>query len=220
MSWEAAQHRAPGRSWWWAQVRSCRCPASASEVQTGRPSGQWILFSRPVTAYVGGQMHWRGLAGGQAGEAQYPDGGVDLHGGVLASSGKYRARADTVDGLHRRVAGVSGRPGGGHLGVQVDLEAERVNQPPQRGDPSGVDVGRTQMRESSCCPPTPNRSAIGTVTPHLARTACTPAFNPERTATSLARWRPSSRNSRVAGAAGTRCPAGCTGRGTSDRSTS
>ena len=54
---------------------------------------------------------------------------------------------------------------------------------------------------SSRLSPTPNRSLTGTLRPHLASTACTLAFNPERNATSLARCRTNSRSSRVAGGA-------------------
>src|SRR5207237_633176 len=38
--WEAAQYRAPVMSCSWAQVKSCRCPGAASEVQIGSPSGR------------------------------------------------------------------------------------------------------------------------------------------------------------------------------------
>lgn len=43
--------------------------------------------------------------------------------------------------------------------------------------PDGAHAGRAR----------PIRSVISTLTPHLAKTPCTPAFNPERRATSLAR---------------------------------
>src|SRR4051812_38114101 len=61
-------------------------------------------------------------------------------------------------------------------------------------------VGRSN-RSSRAEPPTPNRSLIGTATPHLASTAWTPALQWLRRATNLARWRTSSRSSRVAGGA-------------------
>jgi hypothetical protein len=61
-------------------------------------------------------------------------------------------------------------------------------------------AGRSSW-SSSALPATPNRSLIGTATPHLASTPWTCALQCDRSATSLARCRTSSRSSRVAGGA-------------------
>ena len=46
----------------------------------------------------------------------------------------------------------------------------------------------SSSRSNRSVPATPNRSLIGTATPHLARTAWTPALHRERIETSLARY--------------------------------
>jgi hypothetical protein len=50
---------------------------------------------------------------------------------ISATKTAAKIAPDPVDGLHRAVAGVPAQPGGEHPGVQVDLEAERVEQPAQ-----------------------------------------------------------------------------------------
>ena len=109
-------------------------------------------------------------------------------------------RADPVDGLHRPVARIAGQLRRGPPAHHVDLEIQRLDQPAQRDDP-GVE-GRIQPQIVEQLPPaTPNRSDIGTRTPCLASTAWTCALSPDRNATSFARCRTASRNSRTAGGA-------------------
>ena len=72
----------------------------------------------------------------------------------------------------------------------------------RRSDPIRAAYGAASSnRSSSAVPSTPNRSLTATCTPHLASTAWTSALQCERSPTSFARCRTSSRSSRVTGGA-------------------
>jgi hypothetical protein len=111
-----------------------------------------------------------------------------------------RVAANPGDLLDSGVAGISAQPGGDQPGEGVDLEIQHLDQPQQRVDPrTGLD--RQPGTASSCCPPAPNKSLMGTCTPAAAYTAWIWFFRLERSPTSLARCRTQPRNSRVAGGA-------------------
>ena len=96
-------------------------------------------------------------------------------------------RADTADGLDRLVAAMLSEHVDDQGGEAVDLGAEGVDQGEKGIDPEAVGVRQARRRRARTRPVTPNRSVAVTATPSLANTACTWAFNPARTATSLAR---------------------------------
>ncbi len=90
------------------------------------------------------------------------------------------------DGLDHVVAAVAGEAVGNLAPQMFDLAVEGVDELQQGGDPCAVGGGQATW-SSRARPALPNRSLTVTATPSLPSTACTWAFKPERSATSLAR---------------------------------
>ena len=138
------------------------------------------------------------MARGQPGpRAQMARGGEPGDVADLGDEHRRPDRADPGDGLDRPIPVVGGQPGGDPPVRQPDLGVEGVDQAQVGDSPARGRRDPALLFASSARPRGRTGRSTGTCRPCLASTPCTPALNPERTTTSLARWRTNSRSSRT-----------------------